>query len=108
MVANKKPTKPKKQTKPEYWFASKTYGWGWGRATTWQGWLVYAGFLGIFIWYGIWANDRVLMGDTAGLGDEQFFVVGLSILVAVTIPTLVAICLLKGEPPKWRWGNKNK
>ena len=27
--------------KKEYWFAAKTYGWGWGLPTVWQGWLVY-------------------------------------------------------------------
>ena len=23
-----------------YWFAAKTYGWGWGLPLTWEGWLV--------------------------------------------------------------------
>ena len=27
--------------KKQYWFAAKTYGWGWGLPTVWQGWLVY-------------------------------------------------------------------
>jgi hypothetical protein len=28
----------------EYWFPSKTYGWGWGLPLTWQGWIVYVAF----------------------------------------------------------------
>ncbi|WP_269146578.1 hypothetical protein [Xanthomonas oryzae] len=27
--------------KKDYWFPAKTYGWGWGLPTVWQGWLVY-------------------------------------------------------------------
>jgi hypothetical protein len=25
---------------PRYWFPAKTYGWGWGLPSTWEGWLV--------------------------------------------------------------------
>ncbi|MCA9331296.1 hypothetical protein KC957_04540 [Candidatus Saccharibacteria bacterium] len=87
---------------------TKRYGWGWGRAATWQGWLVYLGFLAVIVCYFVWANDRVLMGDTAGLSDTAFLVTGLAVVLAVTIPVLTAICLLKGEAPRWRWGNKRK
>ena len=106
MVAKKKTAKSKKQAKPEYWFAAKKYGWGWGRATTWQGWLVYAGFIGIILWYTMWANGKVLLGETNGLDDTTFFIVGLSLVLVVTIPVLLAICTLKGEAPGWRWGDK--
>jgi hypothetical protein len=31
----------------EYWFPAKRYGWGWGLPITWQGWLVFAAFIGL-------------------------------------------------------------
>jgi len=32
---------------PEYWFAAKRYGWGWGLPTAWQGWVVLTAFIGL-------------------------------------------------------------
>jgi hypothetical protein len=29
---------------PRYWFPAKTYGWGWGLPSTWEGWLVLVGY----------------------------------------------------------------
>jgi hypothetical protein len=26
--------------KPQYWYAAKRYGWGWGPPTSWHGWVV--------------------------------------------------------------------
>jgi len=34
------------QSDPGYWFPAKRYGWGWGLPTAWQGWVVFALFLG--------------------------------------------------------------
>ncbi len=31
--------------KPRYWFPAKTYGWGWGLPSTWEGWLVLLAYL---------------------------------------------------------------
>ena len=76
-----------------YWFPAKTYGWGWGFPSAWQG--------------------RVVLGVAAML-----FVLGVVVIdphtqpllfAAVTIGisiVLVAICMAKGEPPRWRWGDK--
>ena len=57
-----------------YWFPAKRFGWGWGLPLSWQGWVVF---------------------------KELAFFVG---YVAVLSASLVAICWLKGEPPRWRWG----
>lgn len=106
--AKARPAKKQQKSSNQYWFAAKRYGWGWGRAATWQGWLVYLGFLAVIVSYIIWANDKVLTGETSGLSDTAFFVTGLAVVLAVSVPVLVTICLMKGEAPKWRWGNKRK
>ena len=59
--------------------------------SSWQGWVMLAAFailtaFGVFIFP---PND----------GPGAFFV-----YVAVLIGLLTAICWLKGEPPRWRWG----
>jgi hypothetical protein len=75
-----------------YWFAAKRYGWGWGWPSVWQGWLVLAAFVALL---GIGA---ALFPPNSNLGA---FVVYVLVLGAL----LFAICWLKGEPPRWRWGN---
>ena len=77
---------------PQYWFPAKTYGWGWGLPSSWQGWVVLASFAalaaaGFFMFP---ANER------PGALFAYF---------AVLTAVLIAICWLKGEPPRWRWGN---
>ena len=79
---------------PKYWFAAKRYGWGWGLPLTWQGWMVLAGFLVI--------NLAVLLLPH-GLARYAFLVVPPASLVV-----LIAICLKKGKPPRWRWGDGEK
>jgi hypothetical protein len=77
----------------KYWFPAKRYGWGWGFPTTWQGWLVliaYAFCLGLLAHFFPPRSNHT----TFVLG-----VVGLSVL-------LTAICWCTGEPPHWRWGNR--
>ena len=75
-----------------YWFPAKRYGWGWGLPVTWKGWAVLAVFIALF-----------------GLGFMLFppnsALAYLLAYVAVLTTLLVAICWLKGEPLRWRWGN---
>ena len=59
------------QTEPTYWFPAKRYGWGWGFPSSWQGWVVFAAFVGLLV---------------AG-------------------PFIFPPRRLKGEPPRWRWGD---
>ena len=77
--------------KKEYWFAAKTYGWGWGLPKVWQGWLVY-GIAAVSLTGGVFilppASRPVLF---------QVYIWGVLLV-------LVAICWIKGEPPRWRWG----
>jgi hypothetical protein len=77
--------------KPRYWFPAKRYGWGWGPPSTWQGWVVLAGYLALLLALIVFVPaDRYPNWCSLGLGT----------LVA----TLIAICWWTGEPPKWRWG----
>jgi len=80
------------QSAPKYWFPAKRYGWGWGLPCAWQGWLVYAAFFALII-AGIF-----VFPPAESLGR---FIVYTSIVTAL----LVAVCWLKGEPPRWRWGS---
>ena len=79
---------------PKFWFPAKRYGWGWGLPTAWQGWLVMATFAVL-----------LLVGAFALLpsGGPAAFVAYATVLCVL----LVAVCWLKGEPPEWRWGNKD-
>ena len=73
------------------WFKAKTYGWGWGLANTWQGWVSYAGYVALMAASGMFFPPS----RTPAL----FFA-----SVLVWSAALLGICWLKGEKPKWRWG----
>jgi hypothetical protein len=76
---------------PRPWFRAKTYGWGWGLANTWQGWVAYACYAGLLVASGIvFPPSR----------SPALFVAS----VVVLSVALFGVCLLKGEKPKWRWG----
>lgn len=78
-----------------YWFPAKRYGWGWGLPLTWEGWVVLAAFIALII------VDALVFPPRKALAAYIAGVVGLSVL-------LVAACWLKGEPPRWRWGNDDQ
>jgi hypothetical protein len=72
-----------------YWFPAKRYGWGWGPPRTWQGWAVTGAYvLGVLVAIALdlpaWGRAAVVVGGAA---------------------VLVAVCWVKGEPPRWRWGS---
>jgi hypothetical protein len=73
-----------------YWFPARRYGWGWGPPTSWQGWAV------VICYFVLVALGMVLPFWI----DWDAFVGYLLIVTAL----LVAVCWLKGEPPRWRWG----
>lgn len=79
----------------KYWFPAKKYGWGWGFPTTWQGWLVLLAFI-------------AALGTLAFIfvPKEHPFSFYFSLVIATVI--LIVICLVKGEPPRWRWGGKKR
>jgi hypothetical protein len=74
-----------------YWFPAKRYGWGWGMPTRWQGWAVLIAFFVLLL---------------AGLAffPPRSEPIGYVVYVTVLSFSLVAICWITGEPPKWRWG----
>jgi len=80
------------QTEHKYWFPAKRYGWGWGLPNCWQGWLVLAVFVGLVV------VGSFIFPPRAELG---LYLACIFVLCAL----LVALCWLKGEPPRWRWRN---
>lgn len=79
------------QEPTEYWFPAKTYGWGWGVPTVWQGWVVLVLYVGL------------LAGGAIGLLPTHGPIAFLAYTVVLTV-LLTGVCWYKGEPPRWRWG----
>jgi lipoprotein signal peptidase len=79
---------------PKYWFPAKRYGWGWGLPSAWQGWVVFITYL-VLVLGGI---PFVQVSKGSALYTAY---------VSVLTVALVAICWLKGEPPRWRWGGRD-
>ncbi|MFZ0765642.1 hypothetical protein [Bradyrhizobium sp.] len=75
-----------------YWFPAKRFGWGWGLPATWEGWAVLVGFFALVI-AGIFL-----------VPPQRSMVAFAAYIIALTV-ILTAICWLKGEPPRWRWGD---
>ncbi|NDC74974.1 hypothetical protein EBZ70_06755 [bacterium] len=77
------------------WFPAKRWGWGWGPPICWQGWVVLAAY-----------GALMLTGGLARCRKPHFdqwfdvYVLGLSAM-------LMIICWIKGEKPRWRWGEKD-
>lgn len=82
-------------TTPTYWFPAKTYGWGWGLPITWQGWVVMAIFCALMI------LGFILLLPNYGHRVYMFYALALAAV-------LVGVCWLKGEPPRWQWGDSNR
>jgi hypothetical protein len=75
-----------------YWFPAKRYGWGWGPPTTWQGWVVIALYIALVV---------AGVGLASPSNEPGAFIAW---VVLITL-LLIAVCWLKGEPPRWRWGS---
>jgi hypothetical protein len=80
--------------RPTYWFPAKRYGWGWGLPFTRQGWVVLVAFIGLL------GVGFVIFPPDSELGVFLAYVALLGAL-------LIAILLVKDEPPRWRWGSGN-
>lgn len=80
------------------WFKRKCYGWGW-YPSTWQGWLVIAGFFAAMLLAG-W-----LVGKWAG-GDDDLFARVFVPVTFVLAAILIFISWRKGESPRWQWGGR--
>jgi len=74
-----------------YWFPAKTFGWGWGLPSTWEGW-------GVLMIVGVLAAlGSIYMLPVVGPVYFSGYCLALCVL-------LIAICFIKGEPPSWKWG----
>ena len=75
--------------KEQAWFPAKRYGYGWGFPRRWQGWVVMLAYFGALLAPRFYASEHV----------------GLFVAYAFGVTALlIAICIWKGEAPKWRWG----
>jgi hypothetical protein len=82
------------QPASRYWFPAKRYGWGWGVPATWQGWAVFIAYLGLLALGATFFPPRAML------------IAFIAYAVILTV-ALLTVCWLKGEPPRWRWGNKD-
>ncbi|HVM62707.1 MAG TPA: SHOCT domain-containing protein [Verrucomicrobiae bacterium] len=78
----------------QIWFRAKRYGWGWGWPCAWQGWVVFAVWLGLLCA----AAFATLPGHFGAW----------IACVLVLAAGLFAICFAKGEKPRWRWGSEEE
>ncbi|WP_233873178.1 hypothetical protein [Paraburkholderia adhaesiva] len=74
-----------------YWFPAKRHGWGWGLPVRWQGWAVLVAY-------------AVLLGIGARVSHPDLHPAAFIVFVILLTLALLAVCWLKGEPPRWRWG----
>jgi hypothetical protein len=78
-----------------YWFPAKRYGWGWGLPIVWQGWVVIALYAALVV------SGIRLLSPSNDPGPFIGWLVFLTLL-------LIAVCCIKGEPPRWRRGEGDR
>ncbi len=78
------------ETGKKIWFRARRYGWGWGLPCAWQGWVVLVAFFAAII------GPQFLL-----LPGHKGIYLGIT---AVAFVLLIAICWIKGERLRWRWG----
>lgn len=76
-----------------YWFPAKRYGWGWGFPIRWQGWVVMIAWIA-----------GVIVGTLTISPMNQVIFLGFMVIMVVI---LIGICWATGEPPGWRWGDRD-
>ena len=76
------------------WFTAKRYGWGRGLPCAWQGWVIFA------VWLGLVAGTAFLMMPA----HLALWIAS----TAVLSTALFVVCLIKGETPRWRWGDRDR
>lgn len=79
------------------WFVRKSYGWGW-TPSSWEGWLTIL----IFVMLGV-ANFYRIDAVSHSSSDTLVSFVPETLIMSLI---LIIICYLKGESPRWHWGNK--
>ena len=77
----------------KYWFPAKRFGWGWGPPSTWEGWVFLVAWIAV-----VFACTPLVEGHPVLFG----------LFMAAMIAVMLAVCFAKGEPPRWRWGDRDK
>lgn len=80
------------------WFRRKRYGWGWYPVTK-EGWGVLLLWLSAFV-----SNEYYFL--RSGSEEHVHVAIFLGITILITVG-LIVISYLKGEKPKWQWGEEN-
>jgi len=82
----------------------KRYGWGWGFPSRWQGWVALAVFVIAVLAGGVLLP--LLLRDQ--YRDQNAFITAylaiFGIYTLILTTALIALCVWKGERPRWRWG----
>jgi hypothetical protein len=73
---------------PPYWFHAKRHGWGWGLPANLQGWTFFI----------VWMIIVMAASPILALRSIPLFIAFMVVMSA----GLIAICYIKGEPPRWR------
>ena len=79
----------------DIWFPAKRYGWGWGPPVKWQGWAA------LFVYI------AVITIAVLKFPPSHDLVAFLAVVLLATL-AFILVCWWKGEPPKWRWGEKKR
>jgi hypothetical protein len=81
-----------------YWFRPKRYGYG-ATPVTWEGWLVVAVSVALIMAAGYFL---------VGAGPQSVFaaLVGLALMVAIVIATILVTKARTEGGWKWRWGDR--
>lgn len=75
------------------WFKRKTWGWGWTPIDA-KGWWVISVYIVLMAVYPVYTD----------LTESYFSVSRFGLLAILLTVALIAVCWLKGEKPKWTWG----
>jgi hypothetical protein len=81
----------------KYWFPAKRYGWGWGLPTAWQGWVFFV------LWFVVMIAGAVRLRPSLPTRPGLY-----ALFILVMLAVMLAVCYAKGEPPRWRWGDRDR
>jgi hypothetical protein len=90
----RRPTSVRSGIVTDYWFKRRRYGWGYF-PSSWQGWAATALLLVLVIGPALFISDD---------NDSTALAVGYVVYVLVVAAGFLAVAVLKGPTPKWRWG----
>jgi hypothetical protein len=89
------------------WFKRKEYGWGWTPASK-EGWITMIVFTLVLAFASIaYFQYMKRLNEVLDLSEGVVAFVYI-LLVSFLSLILILICTVKGEKPKWTWGNKAK